>query len=53
LTTPNLSITHVLQSQAQKEVTANAAFDALDNSTNRALPLDLGDADLTLIADQS
>jgi len=53
VTTPNLAITHILQSQAQKEVTANAAFDALDNSANRALSLDLGDADLTLIADQA
>ena len=39
MTTPNLAITHILQSQAQKEVTANAAFDALDNSANRALSL--------------
>jgi hypothetical protein len=37
VTTPNLAITHILPSQAQKEVTANAAFDALDNSANRAL----------------
>ena len=53
MTTPNLAITHILQSQAQKEVTANAAFDSLDNSANRALSLDLGDADLTLVADQA
>ena len=53
MTTPNLTITHILQSQAQKEVTANAAFDALDNSANRTLSLDLGDADLTLVADQT
>ena len=53
MTTPNLAITHILQSQAQKEVTANAAFDALDNSVNRALSLDLGDADLTLVSDQA
>jgi hypothetical protein len=53
LNTPNLALTHILQSQAQKEVTANAAFDGLDNSANRALSLDLGDADLTLVADQA
>ena len=53
MTTPNLAITHILQSQAQKEVTANDAFDALDNSANRALSLDLGDADLTLVAGQA
>ncbi len=53
VTTPNLAITHILQSQAQKEVTANAAFDAFDNSNNRAVSLDLGDADLTLVSDQA
>jgi hypothetical protein len=53
VTTPNLTITHILQSQAQKEVTANSAFDALDNSANRALSHDLGDADLTLVTDQA
>jgi hypothetical protein len=31
-TTPNLAIEHILQSQAQKEVTANAAFDTLDQA---------------------
>ena len=29
-TTPNLLIEHIAANQAQKEVTANAAFDALD-----------------------
>ena len=54
MATPNpLGITHILQNQAQKEVTANTAFDALDNSANRALSLDLGDADLTLVSDQA
>lgn len=32
-TTPNLNITHIVQSQAQKEVTANEAFDNLDKAT--------------------
>lgn len=31
-TTPNLDIDHIAASQAQKEVTANAAFDALDSA---------------------
>ncbi|MGI9421329.1 MAG: hypothetical protein ACR2RA_26165, partial [Geminicoccaceae bacterium] len=53
MTTPNIAVAHILQSQAQKEVTANATFDAFDNSANRALSLDLGDADLTLVADQA
>jgi hypothetical protein len=30
--TPNLGIPHILQSPAQKEVTANAAFDRLDEA---------------------
>ena len=53
MSTPNLAIPHILQSQAQKEVTANAAFDALDGSANRALTLALVDADLTLLAEQA
>ena len=32
-TTPNLNIAHIVQSQAQKEVTANEAFDNLDKAT--------------------
>jgi hypothetical protein len=31
-TTPNLLIDHIAANQAQKEVTANAAFDALDKA---------------------
>ena len=31
-TTPNLLIDHIAASQAQKEVTANSAFDALDKA---------------------
>lgn len=31
--TPNLNITHIVQSQAQKEVTANQALDDLDKAT--------------------
>ena len=32
-TTPNLNITHIVQSQAQKEVTANEASDNIDKAT--------------------
>ncbi len=39
--TPNLDIEHILQSQAQKEVTANAAFDALDQAIAGLLEVDV------------
>jgi hypothetical protein len=39
--TPNLAIEHILQSQAQKEVTANEAFDALDQAIAGLLELDV------------
>lgn len=51
--TPNLAIAHIAAGQNQKEVTANDAFDALDDSTNRRLTLALADADLTLAASQA
>ncbi len=35
--TPNLQITHIVANQDQKEVTANAAFDALDEAMNDAV----------------
>jgi hypothetical protein len=41
LSTPNLAIPHILQSQAQKEVTANAAFDALDQAIAGLLEVDV------------
>jgi hypothetical protein len=50
---PNLAITHVAAAQNQKEVTINDAVDALDNAINRALSLAMGDADVTLTADQA
>lgn len=37
VTTPNLEITHIEQSQSQKEVTANEAFDILDKGTQGTL----------------
>lgn len=45
---PNLLIDHIAASQAQKEVTANAAFDALDKALCQFTSIALTDADLTL-----
>lgn len=45
---PNLLIDHIAASQAQKEVTANAAFDALDKALCQLTIIALSDADLTL-----
>lgn len=47
-TTPNLLIEHIAASQAQKEVTANAAFDALDKAACQLTVIALTDADTTL-----
>lgn len=47
-TTPNLLITHIAANQAQKEVTANAAFDALDKALCQSVAIVLADANLTL-----
>ena len=41
MSTPNLVIPHILQSQAQKEVTANAALDALDQAIAGLLEVDV------------
>ena len=47
-TTPNLLIDHIAAAQAQKEVTANTAFDALDKALCQFTSLALADAALTL-----
>jgi hypothetical protein len=47
-TTPNLLIEHIAANQAQKEVTANAAFDALDKAACQLTSIALADADTTL-----
>lgn len=47
-TTPNLLIEHIAANQAQKEVTANAAFDALDKAACQLTGIALLDADATL-----
>jgi hypothetical protein len=46
--TPNLNITHIAAAQNQKEVTANAAFDALDKALTGVLPADFAAGDVTL-----
>jgi hypothetical protein len=47
-TTPNLLIEHIAANQAQKEVTANAAFDMLDKAACQLTSIALADADTTL-----
>src|ERR1041385_6849477 len=48
MSTPSLAITHIAAAQNQKEVTANAAFDALDNADNAEVSFACADADMTL-----
>ena len=52
MSSPNLAVAHVAASQNQKEVTINAALDALDNATQRTLAVDLSSASATLTNDQ-
>jgi hypothetical protein len=47
-TTPNLLIDHIAANQAQKEVTANAAFDALDKALCQLTSIAIADVDTTL-----
>ena len=51
MSTPNLSIPHILQSQAQKEVTANAACDRLDEALNDRATIDVSAGNTTLSAE--
>lgn len=46
--TPNLQLDHIVSSQSQKEVTANAAFDGLDKALCQPTVVAMTDADLTL-----
>jgi hypothetical protein len=48
MSSPQLAITHIAAAQNQKEVTANAAVDALDNSDNALISIANADADQTL-----
>jgi hypothetical protein len=52
MSTPSLGITHIAAAQTQKEVTANAAFDALDAATNGLATISMTDADKDLTAAQ-
>jgi hypothetical protein len=51
-TTSHLNITHIEQSQDQKEVTANEAFDILDDAMNNWRDVALSDANTTLSTTQ-
>jgi hypothetical protein len=46
--TPNLAIEHILTSQAQKEVTANEAFDAIDEAMNDFTAIDVSAGNTTV-----
>lgn len=46
--TPNLGIAYIAAAQNQPEVTANGAFDALDNSVNLEVSIAMTDADMAL-----
>ncbi len=48
MATPNLNITHIVTAQAQKEVTANEAFDALDTALCGELSVDFTAGNITL-----
>lgn len=52
-TTQNLAIEHIVASQYQKEVTANAAFDALDGAIAGLLEVSLSSGDVALTATQA
>jgi hypothetical protein len=48
MATPNLAIVHIAAAQNQPEVTANGAFDALDDSVNLKVSIAMTDADKAL-----
>ena len=52
MATPFLAIGHIAESQNNKEVTANAAFDAFDSSINGQAEIAMTDVDATLTAEQ-
>lgn len=52
-TTPNLLLDHIVQSQSQKEVTANTAFDGLEQAITEQADIDLaGTGDYTATNDE-
>lgn len=52
MSTPNLAIPHIAAAQNQKEVTANDAFDRLDEAITGRLSVDFGAGDVSLTASQ-
>jgi hypothetical protein len=52
MSTPNLAIPHIAAAQNQKEVTANDAFDRLDEAITGRLTVDFAAGDVTLTASQ-
>jgi hypothetical protein len=52
MSTPSLGIAHIAAAQTQKEVTANAALDALDSAANGQAAIAIADANTTLTAAQ-
>lgn len=52
MSTPYLGIAHIVANQNQPDVTANAAFDALDGASNGVLQVALSGASVTLTAAQ-
>ena len=52
MSTPNLAIPHIAAAQNQKEVTANDAFDRLDEAITGRLTIDFAAGDVTLTASQ-
>ena len=52
MSSPNLAIPHIAAAQNQKEVTANDAFDRLDEAITGRLQLDFASGDITLTASQ-
>jgi hypothetical protein len=52
MSTPHLAIPHIAAAQNQKEVTANDAFDRLDEAITGRLTVDLAAGDVTLTASQ-
>jgi hypothetical protein len=53
MATPNLNLAHIVAAQDQKEVTANAAFDGLDEALCGHASFAMSDADLVLTSAQA
>jgi hypothetical protein len=53
MSTPNLALSHIAAAQNQKEVTANAAFDGLDEALCNFSSFAMADVDLALTDPQA